>query len=106
MTVKATVNLYRPLVYVIFILVIIFQFYVIWTDRIESVTYVKYSYETNGKRIIDSCIVDTDIKYISDLMNTEVLIAEKTNQNRIFIESWQRIYKDKRTQIGWENKGR
>jgi hypothetical protein len=99
------VKLYRPLVYVIAVLIILLQGYIIWEDRLKSITYVKYSYALpNGGREVDRCFVDDNIKYVNDIINTEILIADKTKRVGVLIEGWQRVYANQQVTVTWSNR--
>ena len=90
------VPVYKPLVYITAILIMLFQSYVIWEDRITSVTWIEYSYRgTSCARMLDTCFLDADIKYINDIVEAQIMISDKTKQQDIVIHSFKRIYKDR-----------
>ncbi len=95
------VPLYRPLVYVICIFIMLLQTYIIWEDRLNSITYVEYSFGSNVERNIDYAFIDGDIKYINDVINAGILIQDKTNRKGVVLHSWKRIYKNKETEVLW-----
>lgn len=100
---KAIVPIYRPLLYCLVVLILCFQTYVIWQDRLNAISLVTYSYGSGYDRNMDTAFVN-DIRYSGDYINAIVLIQEKTNRQNIMIHSWQRLYKDRATVVEWQNK--
>ncbi len=97
---KEAILIYRPLLYCLVVMILLFQSYVIWQDRLNTITLVTYSYSNGYERNMDTAFVP-QIRYTSDYINACVLIQDKTKRNGVLIHSWQQIYTDRQTQIDW-----
>jgi hypothetical protein len=100
---REAVLIYRPLLYVAVIMLIVYQSYVIWQDRLDTITLVTYSYRVGDGRAMDTAFVH-QIKYSTDYINACVLIEDKTQRVGVLIHSWQNLYADRQTEIGWRKR--
>jgi hypothetical protein len=99
--IQQTFNHYRSLIYVTVILIMAFQFYIIWQDRLDYVTIAEYSYKSDRERPIDRQVFDGKILSISEYVNAEIQIKDKTKREDVFIRSVLILRKDKETRIWW-----
>lgn len=98
---KEAILIYRPLAYALVIMLLAFQSYVIWEDRVNKISMVTYSYGTTSERNMDTAFVE-EIKFTKDYINAIVLIQDKTKRHNVMIHSWQNIYKDRAAVIEWQ----
>jgi general stress protein 26 len=84
-------------------MLVLFQSYIIWQDRINKISMVTYSYGSGYERNMDTAFV-AEIKYSQDYIEACVLIQDKTKRSNIMIHSWQNIYKDRATIVEWKLK--
>ena len=102
MTLKQEFNHYRPLLYVIVITIMLFQFYTIWQDRLEMVAWVTYSYDGGKQRNVSQCMVDFQrlggtrgIRTTGDIVNAIDYIQERTKRTGVAILWWSNVEKTK-----------
>jgi hypothetical protein len=96
-----TFNHYRSLIYVGTILIMAFQFYIIWKDRLSCVSIVEYSYKSGKERPVDRAVFDEKITSISQFVNAEIKIMHKTEREEVFIRSILILSKDRETRVYW-----
>ena len=96
-----TFNHYRSILYVTAILIILFQFYVIWKDRTDCVSIVEYSYRSGKERPIDRAVFDEKITSLSQFAHAEIKIMEKTERDEVFIRSILILSKDRDLRVYW-----
>ena len=98
------INLYRPLVYVTALLIILFQFYVIWEQKIGiegKTSYINYSYSSSSKcgremdwgfvTIKDHFGVPKPLNTTDDIVYAIDEIEKRTKRKGVALHSWQNL---------------